>query len=262
MGGSIFVTSFKGGVGKSTVCANLAGALCNYGYSVLVVDGDFGMRCMDIVLGMESESLFDLGDVLAGRCSAADAIVQSGRVPLLSLLPAPIGGRTPPDRRELSGLIREFCGKYDYVLIDSSAEATDTYDAFAAAADDAVIVSLHQASSIRAAERTACCLEGFGFRNLRLVVNGYRDEQAAEGLLPSLRSVIERSTVRLLGVVPYDLQLQIDQEAGRITFDDFSNRRAAVYEAAFMNIDSRISGRRVPLLKNVYRPVKRKKYLR
>ena len=52
MGGSIFVTSFKGGVGKTTVCANLAGALCNLGHTVLVVDGDFGMRCMDIVLGL------------------------------------------------------------------------------------------------------------------------------------------------------------------------------------------------------------------
>ena len=150
MGGSIFVTSFKGGVGKTTVCANLAGALCNLGHTVLVVDGDFGMRCMDIVLGLENEALFDLGDVLAGRTELERAVLQSPRVPSLSFLPAPMNCRVPPGRDAVAGVIDALRRTYDYVLIDSSAEESDTYAAFAAAADDAVIVSLHQSSSIRA----------------------------------------------------------------------------------------------------------------
>ena len=89
MGGSIFVTSFKGGVGKTTVCANLAGALCNLGHTVLVVDGDFGMRCMDIVLGLENEALFDLGDVLAGRTELERAVlVRQARLLADEVLPA------------------------------------------------------------------------------------------------------------------------------------------------------------------------------
>ena len=153
MGGSIFVTSFKGGVGKTTVCANLAGALCNLGHTVLIVDGDFGMRCMDIVLGLENEALFDLGDVLAGRTELERAVLQSPRVPSLSFLPAPMNCRVPPDREAVADVIDALRRTYDYVLIDSSAEESDTYAAFAAAADDAVIVSLHQSSSIRAAAR-------------------------------------------------------------------------------------------------------------
>ena len=167
--------------------------------------------------------------------------------------------RVPPDREAVAGVIDALRRTYDYVLIDSSAEESDTYAAFAAAADDAVIVSLHQSSSIRAAEKTALCLDGYGFRNLRLIVNGYRAAAASSGLLPSLREIVERSSVRLLGVVPFDPLLQTDQEAGRITFDDFASRRARCYEAAFMNIAARITGRRVPLLKNVAYPVKRKK---
>ena len=111
-------------------------------------------------------------------------------------------------------------------------------------------------------KRRALCLDGYGFRNLRLIVNGYRAAAASSGLLPSLREIVERSSVRLLGVVPFDPLLQTDQEAGRITFDDFASRRARCYEAAFMNIAARITGRRVPLLKNVAYPVKRKKYVR
>ena len=90
----------------------------------------------------------------------------------------------------------------------------------------------------------------------------WRAAAASSGLLPSLREIVERSSVRLLGVVPFDPLLQTDQEAGRITFDDFASRRARCYEAAFMNIAARITGRRVPLLKNVAYPVKRKKYVR
>ena len=262
MGGSIFVTSFKGGVGKTTVCANLAGALCNLGHTVLIVDGDFGKRCMDIVLGLENEALFDLGDVLDGRVELERAVLQSQRVPSLSFLPAPMNCRVPPARTAVAEVIGTLRQSYDYVLIDSSAEESETYGAFAAAADDAVIVSLHQSSSIRAAEKTALCLDRYGFRNLRLIVNGYRAAAAASGLLPSLREIVDRSTVRLLGVIPFDPLLQTDQEAGRITFDDFASRRARCYEAAFMNIANRITGRRVPLLKNVAYPVKRKKYLK
>lgn len=126
MGGSIFVTSFKGGVGKTTVCANLAGALCNLGHTVLIVDGDFGMRCMDIVLGLENEALFDLGDVLDGRVELERAVLQSQRVPSLSFLPAPMNCRVPPARTAVAEVIGTLRQSYDYVLIDSSAEESET----------------------------------------------------------------------------------------------------------------------------------------
>ncbi|MEG2117964.1 MAG: AAA family ATPase, partial [Clostridia bacterium] len=76
LGRAIFVTSFKGGVGKTTVSANLASALAFIGKKVLVVDGDFGMRCMDMVLGLENEIVFNIYDVLTNKCSYEEAILQ------------------------------------------------------------------------------------------------------------------------------------------------------------------------------------------
>ena len=111
----------------------------------------------------------------------------------------------------------------------------------------------------------ACRLAGFApAKNIAYAhgAAGYRAAAASGGLLPSLREIVERSSVRLLGVVPFDPLLQTDQEAGRITFDAFASRRARCYEAAFMNIAARITCRRVPLLKNVAYPVMRKKYVR
>ena len=76
VGRVIFVSGFKGGVGKTTVSANLAATLHALGNSVLVIDGDFGMRCMDMVLGMENETLFDCSDILTGRCAPTAAVTE------------------------------------------------------------------------------------------------------------------------------------------------------------------------------------------
>ena len=182
MGRVIFVTAFKGGVGKTTAAAGIAAALASLGKRVCIVDADFGMRCMDLVLGLENSVLFDCGDVLAGRCSLEDALMrvdESGNLRFAS--------------------IRANC---DYCIVDSSAELTDYYRSFAREADEAVVVSLHQSTSIRAAEKTAANLAAIGYRRVRLLVNGYRYRFAAEGRLPTVLEVIRRSSVPLLGGDP------------------------------------------------------------
>ena len=90
MGRVVFVTGFKGGVGKTTVSANLAATLHAMGNKVLIIDGDFGMRCMDMVLGLENDTLFDCTDILAGRCSATAALTEIGGETSFSFIPAPI----------------------------------------------------------------------------------------------------------------------------------------------------------------------------
>ena len=104
-------------------------------------------------------------------------------------------------------------------------------------------------------------LTGLGFKNLRLIVNGYRREYAEKGLLPPIIDIINRSSVRLIGVVPFDDRLPADQEAGHLTFTGEFGRRFRPYEAAFFNIARRICGERVPLFEDVYKPKKKKYYI-
>lgn len=248
MGKVIFVTGFKGGVGKTTVAANIAATLFALGNRVLVIDGDFGMRCMDMVLGVESETLFDCSDVLAGRCSPTAAMCEIGARTGFSFIPAPMNFSLDEFPREaFRGLIDEVRDEYDFIIIDSCAEMTDYYVAFAETADEAIIVTLHQSTSVRAAEKTAARLSAMGLTKQSLIVNGYRAQYAENGRLPHVIDIINRSSVRLLGVVPYGEKLQASQEAAELSFMGDMKKKATKWEAAFYNVANRLCGNRVRL---------------
>ena len=154
MGRVIFVTSFKGGVGKTTVTANLAASLAVMGKRVMIVDGDFGMRCMDMVLGLQSDAIYNACDVLTGVCTVNEAKVThcSGA----DFIAAPMGAyETTIPKTAFFKLFRHLREIYDYIFIDSSTEQSPYYLAFAAASDDALVVAMHRSTAIRAAETTA-----------------------------------------------------------------------------------------------------------
>lgn len=72
----ILVTSSKGGVGKSTTSLLLALSLAKRGKRVLLCDCDIGSRCLDMLLGIEDEVVYDIGDVYGGNVSAERAIIR------------------------------------------------------------------------------------------------------------------------------------------------------------------------------------------
>lgn len=261
MGRSVFVTSFKGGVGKTTVSANLASALSMLGKRVLVIDGDFGMRCMDIVLGLENSGVFDAYDVISGRCGVESAMITDPENGNLSFLPAPMGyDGARIDETTVKKLFVSLKKKFDYIIVDSAADISPFYLAFAASCDDAIVVSVHQATAIRAAEKTAMKLASLGFKNLRLIINGFRFDAAKSGELPKISDIMKRVSVRLLGVIPYDSALPIDQDKGIVAYKEKRKHRA-MYECAVMNIAKRITGNNVPLLDGIYKKDKRQKDL-
>lgn len=262
MGRVLFITSFKGGVGKTTLSANLSAVLARMGYKVLAVDGDLGMRCMDMAFGAENSAVYNIADVLAGDIPAEKAVVADDNVKGLYFLASPVQKpETIPDREKFLSLFRVLRDRYDYVIIDSSAEETPYYLSFAASADDAVVVCMHQSVSVRAAEKTGFKLQALGFRSVRLAVNCYRPELARAGALPSVEDMIDGCAIRLIGVIPRDDNAVIDQEKG-ITAFGTSDKLVSPYEAAVYNIACRVTGDNIPLLQNVLKPKKKKRYTR
>ncbi len=261
VGRVIFVTGFKGGVGKTTVSANIAATLHALGNKVLIVDADFGMRCMDLVLGLESDILFDCSDVLLGRCSPMAAMCDIYGMTGFSFLSAPISVPEEKIPKESFNLMfAELRDEFDYIIVDSCAEMTDYYLAFAAQADEAIVVTLHQSTAVRAAEKTASRLTALGIKEISLVVNGYRAAFAEKGKLPNIIEIINRSSVRLLGVVPYCERLQTAQEAGELAFFGDPRKKATKWESAFYNIARRITGNKINLFENCEKPKRRSAY--
>lgn len=163
----IMVTSFKGGVGKTTVSANLSMALARRGNRVVAVDCDLESRCLDIVLGLEDASLYNVSDVLSGRCSPSEAIVNDRRCDKLKFIPAPAyydfldetGSSSKVSLDAVRSFIDELCMTFDYVILDCpGSPGRPVQGSCEGRYPCGGVVSLHTAASIRAAEKTAMML--------------------------------------------------------------------------------------------------------
>lgn len=261
MGKILFVASYKGGVGKTTVSAGISAALALQEKKVLVIDGDFHMRCMDLILNSESDFIFDALDVLLERCTADEAIIKNCGISGLDFLPAPLIYEDISDSlKNADELIAALKNKYDYIIIDSGADTPWIYDTFAGLADEGIVVTFQQATAIRAAEVTAGKLSSLGLENIKLVVNSYRASGVKHKILPDVFESVTRSGIPLLGVIPYTPKIIEYQEKGILPL---TQKRFFVlpFEAAFGNIGKRISGEKVSLFDGVGYFTQRKKYV-
>src|SRR5512142_1585539 len=84
----ITITSGKGGVGKTTTTANVSVALALLGKRVVCMDADIGLRNLDVVLGLENRIVYDIVDVIEGRCRLRQALIRDKKLPELYLIPA------------------------------------------------------------------------------------------------------------------------------------------------------------------------------
>ncbi len=204
MGVSAVVTSGKGGVGKSTVSLGLGQALAQRGRRVLLVDCDAGLRSLDRMTGTEEGLVFDLADVVSGRCAPAEAIYPCGEGQLF-LLPAPASGEGlvfPAVMRRLVPMLKQY---YDYVLLDSPAGVGEGFRSAACGADRALVVCSPDPVSVRGAATANAQLRKLDVEDRRLVINRFANGPFQKaGAYPDLDGVIDGTGVRLLGLVPED----------------------------------------------------------
>ena len=73
----VMVASGKGGTGKSTLSVMLGARLAAAGGKVLLIELDSGLRSVDIISGVYGKTVYDIADVLSGRCEGTKAVVAS-----------------------------------------------------------------------------------------------------------------------------------------------------------------------------------------
>jgi len=240
------ITSGKGGVGKTTITANLGIALAKLGKKVLTVDADIGLRNLDMILGLENRIVYDVLDVLEGRVDFSKALVKDKRGLSLWLLPAnQTKNKDAVDKDKWAKLMESIkeTNEFDYVLIDSPAGIERGFQIAALPADTAIVVVNPEVSSVRDADRVIGLLENMGKKDYFLVVNRIRWEAVKKGEMLSVEDLVDILKVPLLGVVPEEQKLV-----------DFTNKGDPIvleesYDAskAIMDMARRITGESVPI---------------
>ena len=250
MSQTVLVTSCKGGIGKSTVAANLSMALAMAGYSVLAIDCDFRMRCLDLIMGFENNAVFNIYDVISSRCTLERALVCDSEFESLYFLGAPSDRHaevSPQAFAELIQTVREYKphGKnFDYIIIDAPAADDESIALSAPVCDQALIVCSHMPTAIRAAIFTSELLGDMGVKKQRLIINSFDAKSVILSDRSGIIEMIDSSKTMLMGIVPYDRQLMIHQERGELINKLKRNNNA---RGAFVNIAKRLCGRQVPL---------------
>ena len=117
----IVVTSGKGGVGKTTTSANVGTGLAAMGKRVVLIDTDIGLRNLDVVMGLENRIVYNLVDVIEGKCRIKQALIKDKRHPSLYLMPsAQTKDKTAVRPEQMIKLIHQLKEQFDYIILDTA----------------------------------------------------------------------------------------------------------------------------------------------
>jgi len=241
----ITITSGKGGVGKTTATANLSAALALLGNKVVAIDADIGLRNLDVVMGLENRIVYDLVDVVEGRCRLRQAMIKDKRLENLCLIPAAQTrdktAISPGDMIELTNQMRE---EFDYILVDSPAGIEQGFKNALAPADRVLIVTTPEVSAVRDADRIIGLIEAEDKGPGNLIINRIRPEMVKRGDMLNSDDVIDVLAINLIGVVPDDESIVISTNTGR----PIAMENGSLAGQAFRNIAGRLTGQEIPFL--------------
>lgn len=242
---TIVICSGKGGVGKTTLTANLGVALGRLGHKVTVLDADFGLRNLDLLLGLENRIVYTAQDVLAETCRLEQALVKHKLVPSLTLLPAGnprmLEWLTPEHMQQIVSLLAE---RSDYVLIDAPAGVEQGFRNAAAAASEAIVVTNPEVSAVRDADRVIGLLGTMNVTPVQLVLNRVRPHMVVNQEMLSVDEVTDLLALPLLGLVVEDEQVIVSTNRGEpLTLQDKTSPAGRDY----LDIARRLCGETVEL---------------
>lgn len=201
----IVMTSGKGGVGKTTVTANLGRQLAKRNLRVCLIDMDIGLNNLDVVMNLEDRVVYTFLDVLEGRCRLKEALVQDDYFPLLYLLSTgDLNHNLSIQLADIKRLVFELSKSFDFVLIDCPAGIDAGFKRAVSCADEALVVTTPHLSSIRDADKVVTILSSYGITNKRFVINRARGDLIQDKLMFDVYDIGKSLRIDFGGVIPDD----------------------------------------------------------
>lgn len=232
-------------MGKTTTTANIGVALADLGYKVVCIDGDIGLRNLDVVMGLENRIVYDLVDAVEGRCRLKQAMIKDKRLPDLHLIPAAqTRDKTAVSPSDMIRVADEIRPDFDWLLIDSPAGIERGFRNAIAPADAVLIVTNPEISAVRDADRIVGLIEAEGKGPGQLIINRVKSEMVKKGDMLGTEDILDILAIGLIGIVPEDEGILVSSNRGSPAAMDDRSRAGQ----AFRNIALRLRGEDVPFM--------------
>ncbi|MCE2922577.1 MAG: septum site-determining protein MinD [Roseomonas sp.] len=247
----IVVTSGKGGVGKTTSSAAFATGLAQRGKKTVVIDFDVGLRNLDLIMGVERRVVFDIINVIQGEARLSQALIRDKRVETLSILPASqTKDKDTLTKEGVAKIIEELSKEFDYILCDSPAGIEKGALLALYFADQAIVVTNPEVSSVRDSDRILGVLQSKSKRaeekrdpvKEHLLVTRFDPNRVEKGEMLKLDDIREILAIPLLGVIPESESVLRASNTGTPVIMD----NESIAGQAYMDAVSRFLGEDVP----------------
>ncbi len=246
----IVVTSGKGGVGKTTTSAAISTGLAMKGHKTVVIDFDVGLRNLDLIMGCERRVVYDFVNVINGEANLKQTLIKDKRTPNLYILPA--SQTRDKDALSIEGvgkILAELGEEFDFIICDSPAGIEKGAQMALYFADEAIIVTNPEVSSVRDSDRIIGILQSKSRKaeqgeavKEHLLLTRYNPQRVEDGEMLSVNDVEEILAVDLLGVVPESQDvLKASNQGTPVILDDKSDAGSAYSDAV-----ARLLGEAVP----------------
>ena len=246
----IVVTSGKGGVGKTTTSAAISTGLAMKGYKTVVIDFDVGLRNLDLIMGCERRVVYDFVNVINQESNLKQTLIKDKRTENLYILPA--SQTRDKDALNIEGVERvlnELSEEFDFIICDSPAGIEKGAQMALYFADEAIIVTNPEVSSVRDSDRIIGILQSKSRKAEKgetvkehLLLTRYNPSRVEDGEMLGVNDVEDILAVDLLGVIPESQDvLKASNQGTPVILDERSDAGAAYSDAV-----SRLIGNDVP----------------